>query len=854
MGFFITDHNISTGPVGSKASTIGGASIDRSTVNLSTVEQSTGEISKSSEMTTLDLADIFGEAPKAATTEAKKVVEENVNLEQINTNSSEVSAEKLTEEATKTENINQTTGEINKETSLEGTTTVEGNKTSSGNTGGTGGGNFSVSGGAGGSGGGSWGSSSGGNTGGKVSSKVGGLQGVTTGIAGRGGGANATGAKVSGKTMQSSRPVITTGNIDRSGARMTSLPFTEEEAGIVWDSMKNTGARIAGRITGFIREKINLKSFAATAAIVVSSVVFKLLQMIEVLVDGVDYYVAALEDLVGLEEDAQRRREGIAVDNAGDLEKKLYEETALGKAINEASIIKYDGLVAKGIKKFTGTIVKMAAVLGLGPGGAAAIGFFVGTGEAAQSAYSNALANGNTDLDLGILGNAGIVLSGGLGALEWYSYKGPAEGLGNIIEGLSEAGGREYVLSEIGKQFFSKETIEYIKDNWKKNAFKSFLQSTGDIGKIISKYMNGEKVTAKDYDELLQGFIINFGINSIIGRTVNIIGDYKVYHFKTYRDRRTEARIRYDNFKEWVNSKLKGRNVSKDAKKAREVYETVDEHDRELRRLGIKVLNKLKEAFLDSPKHTVPFYESLSPDEKENTQKLVRILTGAMLTGGSTIVPDLLSNSKRLSGAKAAKTTYSQNVVKALADYETLNKVSSAPEKVREEKFKTAEAQIELDSKEESATKSAGKDYNVADIPRLGNEPENKLNNDSPLGNRNYTKPVVEISTNNTNVSYQQVDISSGGSSEESPSSSGNSSSGSSTESSSSSSSSSSGSSTESSSSSSSSSSGSSVESSSSSSSSFGGSSAESSTPSISNSGGNVESSESSDSDDGENE
>lgn len=828
MGFFITDHNISTGPVGSKASSIGGAAIDRSTINLSTVEQSTGEISKSSEMTTLDLADIFGEAPKAAATEAKKVVEENVDLEQISTNSSEVSAEKLTEEATKTENINQTTGEINKETSLEGTTTVEGNKTSSGNTGGTGGGNFSVSGGAGGSGGGSWGSSSGGNTGGKVSSKVGGLQGVTTGIAGRGGGANATGAKVSGKTMQSSRPVITTGNIDRSGARMTSLPFTEEEAGIVWDSMKNTGARIAGRIKGFIREKINAKSFIATAAIVVSSVVFKLLQMIEALVDGVDYYVAALEDLVGLEEDAQRRREGIAVDNAGDLEKKLYEETALGKAINEASIIKYDGYVAKGIKKFTGTVVKMAAVLGLGPGGAAAIGFFVGTGEAAQSAYSNALANGNTDLDLGILGNAGIVLSGGLGALEWYSYKGPAEGLGNIIKDLSGAGGREYVLSEIGKQFFSKETIEYIKDNWKKNAFKSFLQSTGDIGKIISKYMNGEKVTAKDYDELLQGFVINFGINSIIGRTVKIIGGYNVAPEEaTLGEKKVEEtkklKDRYEDFKEWVKSKIKGRNVSKDAKKAKDVYETVDDHHSEIRRLGIKLLNKFREMYFDDTKHTGPFYV-MTPEEKEDAKKLMNLVTSGTVAGAISLGTGLLAGSEKITGGKVSKKAYSTEVVKALADYETINKVSSAPEKVREETFKTAEAQIELDSKEESATKSAGKDYNVADIPRLGNELENKLNNDSPLGNRNYTKPVVEISTKNTNASYQQVDISSGGSSEESPSSSGNSSSGSSAASSNSSSSSSSGS------------------------------SVESSTPSISNSGGNVESSESSDSDDGESE
>ena len=348
MGFFITDHNISTGPVGSKASTIGGASIDRSTVNLSTVEQSTGEISKSSEMTTLDLADIFGEAPKAATTEAKKVVEENVNLEQINTNSSEVSAEKLTEEATKTENINQTTGEINKETSLEGTTSVEGNKTSSGNTGGTGGGNFSVSGGAGGSGGGSWGSSSGGNTGGKVSSKVGGLQGVTTGIAGRGGGANATGAKVSGKTMQSSRPVITTGNIDPSGAGITSLPFTKEESGSLWDAFKNTGAHIGKRVKGYIKEYINMQvTQAATAAIIVSSVFFKLLQMLEALDDGINTMIAALEDLVGLTENARKRRELVAVDYTGDLEAVIvlsYEPFTNGKGItNSSAYVDIDG-------------------------------------------------------------------------------------------------------------------------------------------------------------------------------------------------------------------------------------------------------------------------------------------------------------------------------------------------------------------------------------------------------------------------------------------------------------------------------------------------------------------------------
>lgn len=766
MGYFIRDNNISAGNIGIQTGNIGTTSIDRSTVSLSPIEQSAGNINKTAEMTTLDLGDIFGiKTNETAIQSSEKVLEGQVNLAETDVQASEVTGEKLTKDDTKTESINQSTGDINKGTSLDNSTKINGNTNAGNGAGvnGANGGNFSA---AGGSGGGSWSSTSGGNTGGKGASKPGGLTGVTAGIAGTKGGASATGAKVSGKTMQSSRPVITTGSIDSTGARMTSLPLTVDEASNLLDAMKNTGAHIAGKITGFIREKINIKSFAATAAIVVSSVVFKLLQMIEALVDGVDYYVAALEDLVGLEEDAQRRREGIAVDNTGDLEKKLYEDTAIGKAINEASLIKYDGLVAKGIKRFTGTVVKIAAVFFLGPEVAAGIGFFSGTGEAAQSAYANALENGNEDLKLGFWGNTGIVFSGALGAIEWASYKGPAEGLGNILaEAATEGPG--FVLSEIGKQFFSRETLTYIKENLGKTAFKSFLQTAGDFGKIISKYLNGQEVTKEDYFELLKDYALNFGINVIIGRSVKIIGGYKVPKNPTIEveleknDKVETMKDHFESARDTFKDKLKGRNVSKDAKKAKEMYETIDEHDKEIRKYFFKLIKKIGE-FYAGGKDTEPIYPKLTQDEREDLHRLVLLMTVGGVAGVTKAVKYKSLNISTESQGKLTRNINNSVVKEALVNFEAVKMINSIPrEKV--EQYSAGESVEKALHSEVNITRDTKDGLKTEKIPKLGTDIDNSVGTRISTNDHYENAPAITFKSSEVNNvgKIQEVDSSS---------------------------------------------------------------------------------------------
>ncbi len=537
MGYFITDHNISTGPVGSKASSIGGSSIDKSTINLSSVEQSTGEINKSSEMTTLNLGDIFGEGAKAATTEAQKVVKENVNIENTTTSSSEVTSENLTNETTKTDTINQTTGEINKDTSLDSNTNIPGNHTT-GSTANTGGSSFSATSGSGGGGGGSWSSPSSSST--KSSSKSGGLTGITTGIAGRGGGVSATGAKVAGKTMQSSRPVITTGNIDATGARMTSLPLTENESNHLWDAFKNTGAHIGKHFTGFIRERINVKvSQLATCSVIGTSILSALGNILEaIIIDGLfGYAIAGALDLLGADDAANDLRKFAAVDHVEKINKKLYEETDLGKYINQKSLIKYDSKIAKGITTFAEVtiVIAAAAAVEVFTGGTATpliigtfagLGFLKGSGEAAESAYQNAIYNGETDLTLGLLDNLKIIGRGGLEAMSWAFNAKAGAGIGQMIDAAKVSSWSE-VATIVKNDFISEKNLNmmFSKGNVIMNFIGAGFQASPQIMKVVEKAKSGE-LTAGDVALLTFEIIGYFGLNTVSDGMRNVTSGF----------------------------------------------------------------------------------------------------------------------------------------------------------------------------------------------------------------------------------------------------------------------------------------------------------------------------------------
>ena len=240
-----------------------------------------------------------------------------------------------------------------------------------------------------------------------------------------------------------------------------------------------------------------------------------------VVIDGLfGYVIAGALDLLGADDLANELRKFAARDLMGELNKSFYEDTEIGKHINEMSTIKYDSEFAKKITSFSETVIKIVAATAIAalPGGTIlliAIGGLEGMGNAAEGAYQNALANGEEDLTLGFWQNMGIIGSGALDAMAWVMNAKLGQGFLNIAGDIAELGLKE-VGGTLTKQLFSKETMRNALKpmNVIMNSGQSLLQSGGKIGVIYSKFMNGEKITMSDWTDLAMTFGLYFLLNT----------------------------------------------------------------------------------------------------------------------------------------------------------------------------------------------------------------------------------------------------------------------------------------------------------------------------------------------------
>ena len=537
MGIFVRD-NIGDINIGSKSSDVSGKTVHSSNIEISNIERGNSDFTSESNISSsVDFGDLFNEKASGSEVASSSMTNGSTNIEGTNQSGTNTTQQGMTNDKVNENNSNQQTGnaqsaslsngknEENNTSQSTGTASSQGT-TSSGNqgssTGQTGG---SATGASTSSGKGPSGTT--GGTGGKASTSS--MSGGQTGNGQGGhGGHQAAGVDVKTSTVNANtRPtaMASGGAAAQTGTTVSQKTVTASEVETNASKAEaNTGGIIGKAVRWFVKEVINvIDVIESTKTVIATSVLSAVGNIVEaVVIDGlVGYVIAGVLDLCGADDYANDLRKFAARDLVGEANKWFYEENDIGRHINEMSAIKYDSAVAKGITTFTETAVKIAAATAIStvPGGIfilAGIGALEGMGNAAESAYQNALANGETDLTLSVLSNLGILGSGALDAVAWIFNAKLGQGLLNIAGDIGELGIKE-AGTTILKQIFSKETLSNAlkPSNLLMNLGQSGLQSGGKIGPIFSKIVNGEEITLAEWGDLAFTFGLYFLINTV---------------------------------------------------------------------------------------------------------------------------------------------------------------------------------------------------------------------------------------------------------------------------------------------------------------------------------------------------
>ena len=548
MGTFVKD-NISGINVGSKSSNVSGKTVQSSNIDISNIERGSSEFTSNSNISSsVDFGDLFNDKAQASEVSSVSMTNGSTNIDGTNQSSSSVSQHGMANDKVNENSTNQQTGNAQSASLSNGKN--EENNTSQAT------GRAS-----------SQGATSGGNQGSSTGQQGGSAHGAST-SSGKGpsGSKGATGAKASGNSMSGGTPASGRGGSDghkaggvevksttvknatrptafnnNSSMQQTGTTVSQRTAKSskvetnVSRAQNNTGSKIGKAVKWFIKEAINaFEKVKATEVVITTSVLSAVGNIVEaVVIDGlVGYVVAGALDFFGADDIANDLRKFAARDQVGEINKWFYEETDIGRQINELSAIKYDSAVAKGITSLSEMAIKIAAATAISmvPGGifiVAGIGALEGMGNAAESAYQNALANGEDDLTLSVWSNLGILGSGALDAVAWVFNAKLGQGLLSIAGDIGKIGIKETTVN-FGKQLFSKDTIKNILDskNLLMNMGQSGLQSGGQIGKIFSKFMNGEEIKAEDWWDLAQTYGTYLFLNIAEDVLTESVSDY----------------------------------------------------------------------------------------------------------------------------------------------------------------------------------------------------------------------------------------------------------------------------------------------------------------------------------------
>lgn len=277
----------------------------------------------------------------------------------------------------------------------------------------------------------------------------------------------------------------------------------------------------------------SLEILGSTAAVTATSVVSGIFGLAEDLVDGVlllgTQAVTGVATLFGEEEWAESAQntmmDVISFDAVGEANKAFYENTSVGREINENSLIKYDSEIAQGIQDASTKLAEFAAATALtvATGGVAApvailivggTGYLIGSGDKAQESFSEEDRDFWED-------SKETTIAGGIKAVEFYSEGKMGAGMVQAAGAIQSAGGVTNFLKNMRTALSNGKSSLFTRESLK-NGFRATLKDADTYIDSIGAAFNNitydsENGLQVNWEGLVQETACNFALNSVFG-------------------------------------------------------------------------------------------------------------------------------------------------------------------------------------------------------------------------------------------------------------------------------------------------------------------------------------------------
>lgn len=321
------------------------------------------------------------------------------------------------------------------------------------------------------------------------------------------------------------RLIELTKKLDELESRSSFLEKNLKEKGLIelsgWEELKVAGSKYIDTLKDFKNNIVNgefeeahdnIKTLQATNAVVLEKVTSGILKIGEYIQDGTIMLKTTGASVITLGIDAvfgtnytddmwESTMDYVAIDQVGNIEKVFYENTSLGKELNDESILKYNSKGAESIKNASKKVGEIAAATAItvATGGAAAplvaagIGFLEGTGQGGEKYFSMTDENGNyTNRSVKDIGLS--YLEGIQKGAEWYISGQVGSGIYNGVKSfVNPASITREVASRATGNTFKDAVVNTIK---LPDMYVDFAAATAKAG---AGYITNGKVNWKDY-------------------------------------------------------------------------------------------------------------------------------------------------------------------------------------------------------------------------------------------------------------------------------------------------------------------------------------------------------------------
>ena len=321
------------------------------------------------------------------------------------------------------------------------------------------------------------------------------------------------------------RLIELTKKLDELESRSSFLEKNLKEKGLIelsgWEELKVAGSKYIDTLKDFKNNIVNgefeeaydnIKTLKATNALVLGKVTSGILKIGELLQDGTIMLETTGASIITLGIDAvfgtnytdnmwESTMDYVAIDQVGNIEKVFYENTSLGKELNDESILKYNSKGAESIKNVSKKAGEIAAATAItvATGGAAAplvaagIGFLEGTGQGGEKYFSMTDENGNyTNRSVKDIGLS--YLEGIQKGAEWYISGQVGSGFYNGVKSfVNPASITREVASRATGNTFKDAIVNTIKSP---DMYVDFAAATAKAG---AGYITNGEVNWKDY-------------------------------------------------------------------------------------------------------------------------------------------------------------------------------------------------------------------------------------------------------------------------------------------------------------------------------------------------------------------